>query len=149
MAVDATNPNLTAATLADRRFDLLDGDLELRAPGSAAISATTAETAISLSAESLTAYKAVVDHSAIGGTVDGSNYWTVVIEASDNNSDFVQVATQKLAAAAKRHYLPLEGAGIAAAMAAAGETEALYIRVRAVETGTTAGNLDYTAYLTL
>lgn len=149
MAVDATNPNLAAATLADRRFDLLDGDLELRSPASAAISGTTAETAISLKAERLTAYKAVVSHSAIGGTVDGSNFWTVAIEASDNNSDFVQVATQKLGAAARRHYLPLEGAGVAAAMAAAGENKALYVRVRAIETGTTAGNLDYTAYLTL
>ena len=79
--------------------------------------------------------------------MDASNYWTISIEVSDNNSDFVAVASQQLAAAAGRHYLPLEGDAIAKAMAAAGETEALWVRVTATETGTTAGNLDYTAYL--
>lgn len=147
MAISAVNPNLTPSTIGDRRFDLLDVDLELRAPGEAAETGTASETAISLKAEKLAYYKAVVDHSAIGGTVDGSNYWTISIEVSDNNSDFVAVASQQLAAAAGRHYLPLEGDAIAKAMAAAGETEALWVRVTATETGTTAGNLDYTAYL--
>ena len=149
MAVSAVNPNLSASTTAPRRYDLVDGDLQLRAPSAAAISATTAETAVELKAEKLSYYKAVVQYSAIGGTVDASNYWTVNIEASANNSTFVVVGSQKLAAAADRLYIALEGEAVAAAMDVAAQGEALYVRVRAVETGTTAGNLDYFAYLTL
>lgn len=148
MAISAVNPNLSPSTIGDRRFDLLDTDLELRAPGEAAESGTASEAAISLEAEKLAYYKAVIDHAAIGGTVDGSNYWVISIDVSDDNATFVTVASQKLAATAGRHYLPLEGDAVAKAMAAAGETEALWIRVTATETGTTAGNLDYTAYLT-
>lgn len=148
MAVDAANPNLAPSTIAPRRFDMVDGDLELRGPGEAAESTTAAETAIALKAEKLKYYKAVIDHAAIGGTVDGSNYWTIEIQGSDNNSDWALLGSQRLAAAKARVYIPLEGEAVASAMAAAGENEALFVRVRAVETGTTAGNLDYNAFLT-
>lgn len=149
MAVSAVNPSLTHSTIKPRRFDAVDGLLELRAPGEAAESTTASETAIAIDAEKIAYYKAVIDHSAIGGTVDGSNYWVINIQASDNNSDFVTVATTGiLSVAAKRILLPLEGQAIASVMASAGEGTAIYLRVNATETGTTAGNLDYTCYLT-
>ena len=149
MAVSAVNPNLSPSTTAPRRYDLVDGDLQLRAPSAAAISATTAETAVELKAEKLSYYKAVVQHSAIGGTVDGSNYWQVKIEASDDNSTFVEIDSRNLGAAANRIDIPLEGQAVTDLMGLAAQGEALYIRARAVKVGTTAGNLDYSAIITL
>lgn len=127
---------------------MVDGELILRDSAAAALSTSAAETGIAFDAEKVCYYKAVIQHSAISGTVDGSNYWTVTVEASDNNSDWVEVRSFQLGAAAERYDVALEGAEIEALMDTAGEGEAIWLRVNATETGTTAGDLDYTAFLT-
>lgn len=148
-AVDATNPNATASTIGNRRSDMVDSLLILRDITDGAESTTAAEAGVSVNAEKLCYYKAVVHHNAIGGTVDGSNYWTLTIEASDNNSDWVTIASRQLAAAAARYDIAIEGEDVASFMAASGENEAIYMRVVATETGTTAGDLTYGAHLTI
>lgn len=148
MAVDATNPNLAPSDLGTRRFDMFDTLLSLRDADAVALSASNAENGIQIEAEKICYYKAVIQHDAIGGTVDGSNFWTVTVETSDNNSDWVVIRSIQLAADAQRYDVAIEGAEVEALMEAAGENEALWIRVNAALTGTTAGDLDYTAFLT-
>ena len=150
MAYDATNPNMSAATIANRRYDALDVLLELRDYGASAISASTAGTAVSLKAEKQAYYKAIINHAAIGGTVDGTNYWTINVEVAADQAftNAVIVGTVQLTADASQYHIALDGVMVEKIRAAAGEDEAIYVRANAVETGTTAGSLTYGAYLT-
>lgn len=130
--------------IADRRGYQFDALLELRDYDAAAESTTASETGVEFAVRMIDVAKVVVDHAAIGGTVDGSNYWTVTVEVSDVvGGTYTQIATTgALGAAAATVELPISGAN-----ATALDTDAAFIRVSATETGSTAGDLTYGAYI--
>lgn len=131
--------------MADVRGYVFDKELELRDIADGAETGTASETAIEFPVRKIDLYKCIVYHSAIGGTIDGSNYWTVTVEVSDAvGGTYTQVATTgPLTATAKEIELPLSGLNATWMDADSG-----WIRVTATETGATAGNLTYGAYLT-
>lgn len=132
-------PNLT-----DRRAYPFDKELELRDYGDGAESTDASETGIELAVRFFDTAKVVVNHAAIGGTVDGSNFWTVTVEISDVvGGTYTEVATTgALAATAAEIELPLSGL-----LNTYKDADSAFIRVSATETGTTAGNLTYGAYI--
>ena len=131
--------------LADRRAYHFDGDLELRDYDAAALSATASETGKNFEIRAVDTVKVVVHHAAIGGTVDGSNFWTVSVQVSDLvGGTYTEVAsTGALTAAAATIELPISGVDVTRL-----DADADWVRVTATETGTTAGNLTYGAYIT-
>lgn len=143
-AVSAVNPNLTPASRVERRAYPVDASLILRDITDGAESGTASETGVALPVRYLDLAKAVINHNAIGGTVDGSNYWTITIEISDVvGGTYTQVATTGALAAAKNEIeLPLSGL-----LNKYKDADSAFIRVTATETGTTAGNLTYGCYL--
>jgi hypothetical protein len=128
-----------------RRGYHFDGDLELRPYTDAAESADANETGIEFAVRDIDLAKVVVNHAAIGGTVDGSNYWEINIQVSDVvGGTYTTVATTGiLGTAAKTIELPLSGK-----LNEYLDADSAFIRVQADETGTTAGNLTYGAYIT-
>ncbi|MEL7494634.1 MAG: hypothetical protein AAGJ95_11825 [Cyanobacteria bacterium J06554_11] len=130
--------------MSTRRAYYFDVDLELRDYDAAAESTTASETGIAFAGRDIDLAKVVVDHAAIGGTVDGSNYWTVSVEISDVvGGTYTEVATTgALAATAATIELPLSGK-----LNEYKDTDSAFIRVTATETGTTAGDLTYGAYI--
>jgi len=132
-------PNLTV-----RRAYPFDDALELRDYGDGAESATAAETGIELAVRYFDLAKVVIDHAAIGGTVDGSNYWVISVQISDVvGGTYTEVVTTGiLGAAAAKIELPLSGL-----LNTYKDADSAFIRVVATETGTTAGNLTYGAYI--
>lgn len=131
--------------MADRRAYHFDVLLELRDYDAAAVAASTAETGKAFDVRKIDTAKVVVHHAAIGGTVDASNYWQVAVEISDVvGGTYSQLAiSEPLTATASQLEIVLSG--ITATLV---DADSAFIRVRAVETGTTAGNLTYGAYIT-
>lgn len=135
-------PLPTKAHCRQYHFDVL---LELRDYDAAALTTTASETGVEFAARDENTFKVVVHHAAIGGTVDGSNYWTVSVEVSDLvGGTYVEVAsTDALGADANEIELVISGKNVQRL-----DADAAFIRVTATETGTTAGNLTYGAYIT-
>lgn len=149
-AIDASNPSLAPSNMAQREYDALDVLLMLRDIQDGAETTTAAETPILFKVEKIKTAAIVINQNAIGGTVDSSNYWTITVTAADNqamSSPTTLYNSGNLTAAKKQIRVPLEGKA-AELMRTAGESESVYIRVTATETGTTAGNLTYGAYIT-
>lgn len=130
--------------LADRRAYPFDAELELRDYGDGAESTTVSETAKEVAVRFLDVAKVVINHAAIGGTVDGSNFWTISVEISDLvGGTYTEIATTgALGETADEIELPISGL-----LAQYKDADAAFIRVTATETGTTAGDLTYGAYL--
>lgn len=128
-----------------RRAYHFDALLELRDYDAAALSATASETGVALEVRDEDVFKVVVHHAAIGGTVDGSNFWTVSVEVSDTQGGtYTEVAsTGALGAAALDIELAISGKDVNRL-----DADSDWIRVTATETGTTAGDLTYGAYVT-
>lgn len=115
---------------------------QLRDRAGAAISATTAETAINYtSVNDLCGFKVVVSSAAYTGYVATTAQWDVAIEVSANNSTFTQVALVPLKGSAGLFEVALTGKQIEDTV-----NGAAYIRARAVKTGTP-GNLSYGAFI--
>ncbi|MBD2488998.1 hypothetical protein [Aulosira sp. FACHB-615] len=131
------------STIANRRATIFDKALELRDYTAAAISATTAGTAISLQATKLKSYKCVVDVAAHTGFVATSAQWDITVEASTDNSTFKPVGTVTPQGTQNRFDLPLSGEWVEDIVSGA-----LYVRVKATKTGSP-GNLTYGAFLTV
>lgn len=131
--------------LGQRSAYWFDKELELRDYAAAAESATVSETGVELAVRHLDVAKVVIDHAAIGGTVDGSNFWAISVEVSDLvGGSYTEIATTRaLGATANQIELPISGL-----FAEYKDADAAFIRVTATETGTTAGNLTYGAYVT-
>lgn len=127
-----------------RRAYPFDKQLELRDYSDGAESATASETGVELAVRYFDTAKVVIDHTAIGGTVDGSNYWVVSVEISDLvGGTYTEVInTGNLTATASKIELPLSGL-----LNTYKDADSAFIRVTATETGTTAGNLTYGAYV--
>jgi hypothetical protein len=133
----------TPGKIATRRAREFDAALELRDYDAAALSATTSGTGKEFNVRTLMGFKAVIDNAAIGGTVDGSNYWTITIEVSDViGGTYTAIGSIRLPATAGSYDIPLSGE-----WAEQLDSDCKFIRVTATETGTTAGNLTYGAYL--
>jgi len=130
--------------LQTRRGYSFDKQLELRDYGDGAESADANETGIELAVRDFDLAKVVIDHAAIGGTVDGSNYWEINVQVSDVvGGTYTTVATTGiLAATAAQIELPLSGL-----LNEYKDADSAFIRVQADETGTTAGDLTYGAYI--
>jgi hypothetical protein len=128
-----------------RRAYYFDGDLELRPYTDSAETGDANETGIEFAVRNIDVAKVVIDHAAIGGTVDGSNYWEINIQVSDVvGGTYTTVATTGiLGATASRIEIPLSGK-----FNEYKDADSAFIRVQADETGTTAGNLTYGAYIT-
>ena len=135
---------MSLPNMADRRAYPFDKRLELRDYGDGAETGSADETGKELAVRDLDLAKVVVSHAAIGGTVDASNYWAINVQISDVvGGTYTTIATtDKLAAAAAEIELPLSGK-----LASYLDADSAFIRVQAVETGTTAGNLTYGAYI--
>jgi len=149
MALSAVNPNLAPAAAGTRRADMLDTLLLLRDINDGAETTDAVETALTLDVEKLHKAAIVLNSSGSSGTVDGSNYWNVVIEVADNASftNATQVVDQQLPAGADEFYYPIDGYQLET-IRTAGEDESIYIRSKLVETGTTATDATYGAYIT-
>lgn len=128
----------------NRRAYPFDKALELRPYTDAAESADASETGIELAVRAFDVAKVVVSHAAIGGTVDGSNYWEVNVQISDVvGGTYTTVATTGiLGATAAQIELPLSGK-----LNEYKDADSAFIRIQADETGTTAGNLTYGAFI--
>lgn len=149
MAVSAVNPNLAAASKATRRFDLVDGDLVLRNISDGAETTNAAETAVKFDAEKQGPYALIINSSGSSGTVDGSNFFTVTAEVADNVgfTNPTTVFSTALGDAAEEFYIALDGYMLET-IRTAGEDASIYMRTRLTETGTTATDATYGAYLT-
>jgi hypothetical protein len=131
-------PGLTG----NRRMRPFDKALELYDYATAAVAATTIGTALSLAATKLESYKAVVFYDTLTG-VDSSNFWTVTVQASADNSTWKTVGTIQLAATKTTYDVPLSGEFVDENV-----PSAVYLRSVLTKTGT-AGNLKAGVFLTL
>jgi hypothetical protein len=151
MVTPAANPNLSPSDVAGRFYSPpLDKALELRDYAATAIAVTTAGAAVSFYSAATTAFEIVLRNAAIGGTVDGSNLWTITVTA-DNESSFtspITLLTHVLPATAgnRRFIVPSEEVQRLAGIASMATAPNL-IRVTATETGTTAGDLTYGCWI--
>ncbi|MEO1208584.1 MAG: hypothetical protein AAFX78_03495 [Cyanobacteria bacterium J06638_20] len=148
-AVSAVNPNQAAPSTANRRADMVDSLLLLRDINDGAETTDAAEAAVNIDLESLSMAAIVINSSGSSGTVDGSNYWDLIIEAADNTgfSNPTTLLTQTLPGTAAEYYLPIDGRQLET-FRTAGEDPSIYIRCRLSETGTTATDVTYGAYIT-
>ncbi len=129
------------STIANRREYLFDAATQLRDYTTAAISATTAETAIAIPATKLQEYKAVVDVAVYSGYADGTAQWDIAIEASADGSTYKSVGGFTALGTTNRFDVPLSGEWVDDIVA-----NAIYLRVKATKTGSP-GNLTYGAWL--
>ncbi len=139
---------MSRSTIANRRAISLDANLLLRDfTAGIAVSATTAETAISnINVAELCYYKAVVDVAAHTGYAAGTAQWTITIEASADNSNFFPVGTITPIGTANRFLLPLSGEWVEKNVPGATYPNIIYVRAKATKIGSP-GNLNYGAFL--
>lgn len=116
---------------------------ELRAYSAAAISATTAGTAIAFDIPDQYEFKAVLNHAAISSVVATSAEWVVTLEVSPDNSTFTAIRSWTLTGTASQFETPVSGIEINAKVA-----NATHIRAKATKTGTP-GTLTYGLILTI
>ena len=135
---------MSVVGMARRRAHPYDVDLELRDRGAAALAATTAQDPIELIVGANDVFKVVVDYGAIGGTVDGSNNWTVNVQISDEVAGTYQTIATTGVLQAAAGQVELSVTGLKADYL---ESDAGYIRAQAVRVGTP-GNLSYGAFIT-
>jgi len=133
------------STIADRRSRNFDANLSLRLFTNAAISATQAETAISL-VDKIAFFEAILDIAPYTGYTSGTNYWTIAIQVSvDNATWFTVQSFVPTGANQQRVPLPLSGQ-YEQSLTGSQITPNQYIRVTATKTGAP-GNLTYGAWL--
>jgi hypothetical protein len=132
------------STIGNRRSAMFDKALELRDyNAAAAVSATTAETAIAFDGTKFMDFKAVVNVAAHTGFVATSAQWEIVIEVSATSSGtYTKVGSAIPSGTAANLDIPLSGQWIEDLL-----STAAYIRARAVKTGSP-GNLTYGVHLT-
>ena len=131
------------STIANRRAIEFDKSLELRDYAAVAISASTTEAAIALSATKLMAYKCVVDVAAYTGYVAATAQWDITVEAAlTSGGTYKTVGTFTALGTQSRFDVPLSGEWVDDIVAGAE-----YIRVKATKIGSP-GNLSYGAFLT-
>jgi len=130
------------STIGDRRKDLFDKLLELRAYDAAALTATANGTALSIDATKIIAYEAICNIAAYTGYDAGTAEWALKIEVSADDSTYVAVTPDTVIdGTAQELRFALSGAAVNDVVA-----DAIYVRVVATKTGSP-GNLTFGAYL--
>lgn len=131
--------------LGKRRAYHYDSLISLRdAKNDTAESATASEPAVEFAARSTDKFKVAIEYADIGGTVDASNSWAISVEVSDTAAGtFTEVANSGALPASGPAEVTVSGLQIENL-----DADAAWIRVTATETGTTAGDLNYSAYIT-
>ena len=135
---------MSASTIANRRYDLLDSLQVLRDSTAAAISATTAETGLLGNFDSLLDYKVVVQTSAYTSYTVSTAVWVVTVEASTDLAftSPITLFTLTTDGTALTRQFPLNGQYITQL------GDPGYLRVKATKTGSP-GNFDYFAHLSM
>ena len=146
MVLNAVSPNLTPADRETRRMDMVDALLILRDVGATPLNSSGDTDPLEIQAEKIKYYTCRIVHESILN-VTGTAFWELTIQVSFNSAQWVDIRTIRLDAAARDYRLALEGMGIEEIRAAAGQTEAMYLRINAALTST-AGPLTFYAYLT-
>lgn len=131
--------------LKKRRSYWTDALLLLRdAANDTAESATASETAVEFDVTYNDKFKVAIEYADIGGTVDGSNFWTISVEVSDTQGGtFTEVGSSGALPVSGPAEIVISGLNVENL-----DADADWIRVTATETGTTAGDLNYSAYVT-
>lgn len=130
-------------TLARRDNSVFDKATELRNYSAAAVTGDTNGTGIEYYSLLEISFRVIVKWAAIGGTVDGSNFWTINVQVSDTlGGTYVTIGSHVLPAAAGEVPLSFTGKYVESKL-----SNAKFIRVQADETGTTAGDLTYGAFI--
>lgn len=147
--LSAVNPNLVLPSGEGREYTMVDYLLLLRDVNDGAETATANETPIAIAAEKLGDCAIVVNHRGTAGTVDGSNYFTLRLEAADNSgfSNPTTIWSKVFPAAADTYRIDVSGAMLES-IRTTGEDASIYIRSGVTKTGTTATSVTYGAYLT-
>ena len=129
--------------MTNRRFDIYDTALVLRAHDAAALSATTAGAGVDVGAESSKNLAVVIDVAAYTGYTATSAEWTIAVESRDS-ADANQVVLQSFVTnGTKQQFrVPLDAPFVLQRHPASAR-----IGVRATKTGSP-GNLSYGAYVT-
>lgn len=132
------------STIANRRTNAFDANISLRLITAAALSATTSTTGVFIPELLKHLYfKAVINANAYASH-DGSNNWSIAVEASEQlSTGYVTVGTVPLTGTLREFDLPLSGDWIEQRV-----SNARFIRVTATRTGAP-GNLTFGAYLTV
>lgn len=131
------------STIAARRKNLLDKELEIRDITAAALASSTSTPGLELDLTSQMAYEVVAGVAAYTGFEAGTAQWDLSVSVSANNSDWVVAsAVNALDGTAQEVRFAFTGAAVNDLV-----TDAKYIRVNATLTGTP-GNLTYGAYVT-
>lgn len=127
--------------MANKTFDLLGLIVE-----DAAVTVTASSTGANINGLAIgsTNYVAIINNTAVTGTVDGSNYYTVKFEVSDAvGGTYVQMGeTVTLPATAGQTQI-----GFTSEQLARLTVGADYFRVTATKVGTTATAVGYTAFI--
>lgn len=134
---------MAASTMADRYASHFDSLTVLRATGQAAISATTAETAIAFPIRKTENCNCIVQYQATTG-VDAANNWTFTVAASATlGGTYVPISAAVATPDGKAgdFAIPINGYNVAKQV-----PNAAFVRVTATKVGT-AGPLVYSAYL--
>lgn len=131
------------STIADRQGTHYDAKLVIRPISSAAISATTSETAIAFPVTKSEDSYLVLQVQALTGPIDATNNWTFTAEVSTTlGGTYTPVGTLTLAKNKADDYLiPLNGYTVGKTVPGAA-----FVRVTATKAGT-AGALTYAAYI--
>lgn len=147
--LSGANPNLTNAGGANRRHDPIDDSLKIGV--FSAVTADTDGTGIALKAEKIGPYHAVACYTFTGLSADANNF-TIVVQGADNadyTNAFTLASVRCISGSVpQKAYMALEGAAVESLRKAAGESETVYIRARAEETGDPTQPLTATVYLT-
>jgi len=134
---------MAISTIADRQGSHYDDLTVIRPISSAALSATTSETGVSVAITKFEDFSLVLQVQAISAFVAGTAFWTLTAEVSTTlGGTYVPVGSIDLTSGSADDYLiPLSGYTIGKVV-----PNAAFIRVTATKTGSP-GNLTYAAYL--
>lgn len=133
---------MPVSTIANRSHRQFDKALELRAYDAAALSATTAGTAIALPASKYDAFKVVVDVAAYTSYAAGTAEWAIAVQVATTSGGTYSTLISVVPIGVVRSYdIPLSGEFADQVLSGAA-----WIRVNATKTGSP-GNLTYGAYI--
>lgn len=134
---------------ANRTGIAYDAALILRAATEPARSATGDDGSMTYYPETFGNNAAVVlDISATtGGTFDAANFWTINVQTSADGTTWTTVGSHRIGAAVAAPYRAIVPMSSFAIDQLGGASTQIFMRTRSEKTGTTAPNIDFTAYV--
>lgn len=132
------------STIADRdRRGPVDDNLLLRDISDGAETTDAEETGIALNMDAVPNFRVCISISAVAGTTDGSNYWTINVQVSDALAGtYTTIGTLQASGSAEKADLAFTRSQIESL-----DADAAYIRTSLTETGTTATSITYGAWV--